>query len=63
MRFWTRSLHLFGGRLAIVLVRNDDLGRGLRARCERIDDGPFFAGGVFCTAQVGTFWLNVDWLA
>lgn len=55
--YWIKWLHLFGGRLAISLVRNDAMGRGLHARFERVSD----LGG-FVTFNVGTIWLNVDWV-
>jgi hypothetical protein len=60
-KFWIKWLHLFGGRLAISLVRNDLRAYGLGGRTisfERMPDG----NGWFTTLHVGVYWLNVDWV-
>lgn len=61
--FSTRWLHLFGGRLAICLVRNPDLGKGYGVRFDRASDGGTRDYlGWYITARFGYRWLNIDFI-
>jgi hypothetical protein len=56
--FSIKRLHLFGGRLAISLVRNTAIPRKVHARFFKYEKGL----GYFVTLRVGSIFLNVDWV-
>jgi hypothetical protein len=56
--YWVKRLHLFGGRLAISLVRNTTIPHKVHAMFFKYEKGL----GYCVTLRFGSIFLNVDWV-